>query len=186
MRLQKLLSAAVLSLGLLAQPAIAHAAVPPPTLSDEFLIGNPPQLSANCNPTGTSTVRFVVTGVATGPYPGTFTETGTATIQPGTPVGTFGPVTNFQAVFFINSPVGRVIGTKSLISDPFLAGNLGLCSPGLTSFGVATNYKARILTNAGTFSDQGVTTAALNAPGLGGVGGDFLEHFVSSLQVVGP
>lgn len=37
---------------------------------------------AECNPDGTSTMRFTETGVATGPYPGTFEEEVTLTIGP--------------------------------------------------------------------------------------------------------
>jgi hypothetical protein len=50
------------------------------TLDTEILAANPPQpqITANCNPAGTSTISFTASGIAAGPYPGTYTETGVA------------------------------------------------------------------------------------------------------------
>src|SRR5918996_3161248 len=93
------------------------ASAAPPTLTGETFTAAP-DITATCNPNGTSTVTFNASGVATGPYPGTFTEVGVATIGPqvlspggGQSVGT---LLAFDAVFTIESPLGNVIGTKAL------------------------------------------------------------------------
>src|SRR5438309_189442 len=84
---------------------------PPRTLTGEELTATP-DITTNCNPNGTSTVMFSASGVATGPYPGTFTEVGTATIGPQTvsPSGgsSLGTLLTFDAVFTIQSPTGDV------------------------------------------------------------------------------
>src|SRR5207237_7398906 len=89
----------------------ATAQLPPPTLTGEHLFAAP-DVTTNCNPNGTSTVTFSASGVATGPYPGTFTEVGTATIGPQTQTPgqgqSIGTLLTFDAVFTIQSPVGDV------------------------------------------------------------------------------
>ncbi|HYZ78760.1 MAG TPA: post-COAP-1 domain-containing protein [Gaiellaceae bacterium] len=83
---------------------------------------------AECNADGTSTVHFRAEGIASGPYPGTFTETGTYTLGPqNTPFGSVptglpgvpgtgmvGPVLTFEAQFEIQSGLTVVTGTKTL------------------------------------------------------------------------
>jgi hypothetical protein len=86
-------------------------------LTGETLTGTPVTTSATCNPAGTSTFTYAVSGVAAGPYPGTFTETGTATI--GSQISPGGGteaalLLSFNASFVINSPLGNVTGTKQL------------------------------------------------------------------------
>jgi hypothetical protein len=167
----------------------ASAQTGPPVLSGESLInpdgsgaGAPPQVTADCVPFGISTISFTVSGTAVGPYPGTFTESGTAVIDTTNPF-VAGPVTSFTANFTIQSPTGTVTGTKSLISDPLRATGLGTCQAGgLHSFGVATDYHAQIESSEAIYSDQGETNAALNEPALGNPGGAFEEDFSSNLQ----
>src|SRR2546423_15609038 len=69
--------------------------------------------SASCNPNGTSTFSYQTSGVATGPYPGTYTETGSVTVGPhaiitGVFSGPGGLVTSWTASFTITSPPGTV------------------------------------------------------------------------------
>jgi len=75
-------SGAMCLLLLLTGPAVSLAAPQPkPTLTGETFIGVL-TVTATCDPTSNSTISYSVTGTATGPYPGTFTESGTATLGP--------------------------------------------------------------------------------------------------------
>jgi hypothetical protein len=150
---------------LLALPGLAAAqgTLSGEVFSDVFGEGDLVITSASCNPTGTSTFSFLATGPATGPYPGTYEETGTVTIGPQTP-GLATAVLSFTASFTIDSAVGDVTGTKSFTgpSDPVAAQD-GTCldasslgttrSMNLDSAGVT--YDATILTADGTFADHG-------------------------------
>jgi hypothetical protein len=134
------LVAAATALIAAALPAAAVASTPPPTLSTEFLSAYPIPLYeagssldvvASCNPTGTSTIAWSAAGNAYGPYPGTFVETGTATVGPqdgsadyvnGIPLG---QVLSIDAFFTIDSSVGQVSGSKRLTTS---AGSMGGCA----------------------------------------------------------
>ncbi len=179
-----LLSAVVLAIAV-AQPAAAQGSSPP-TLSGESLSGVP-QVTFTCNLSATSTVSYTVSGMATGPYPGTFTETGTATLGPQPLPGIAVPILTFQASLTITSGTDRITGTKSLFTGPQnLATNLGFCVPGfIRSFGVAATYSAQIVTPNGVFSDHGLAGAALNEGSLFSVP-NFVEFFVSSLPAPTP
>lgn len=154
-------------LGLFA--ASASAQVPPPTLTGEQFIAEP-EITASCNPDGTSTVTFTASGVATGPYPGTFTEVGTATIGPQTlsPGGgqSIGTLLTFDAVFTIQSPAGEVTGTKTIafpVTNPATEVAIGQCNSFqnvelvdvIDRFTV--RYEAQISTAEGDFGDHGLT-----------------------------
>src|SRR3989442_1737820 len=95
-----------------------EAQVPPPTLSNELLNGTNILITPTCQPNGTSTVQFTGSGDATGPYSGTFTESGTATIGPQTldsgGGSSSGPLISFDAVFTISSGSTQITGTKAL------------------------------------------------------------------------
>src|SRR5205814_10488203 len=69
--------------------AAAAASALPSTLTREFFVadqlqpnGGTVKVSATCNAAATSTISYFASGVAVGPYAGTFTETGSATIGP--------------------------------------------------------------------------------------------------------
>jgi hypothetical protein len=194
----------------LAALAVAPAALAdPPGLTGEFLVASPVEVTATCSETGPSTVSWFASGEAFGPYPGTFTETGTATIghtapSPAQFVNGFPltRVTSLQAFFTIDSLAGQVTGMKRLVveSDQLL----GLCFdftdrelyPGgpvvsgrfrellcLCAFGLS--YDATIKTVDGTFGDRGDTGLSLNefqaSPPGGFVPSDaFNEAFSSS------
>lgn len=89
-----------------------------------------------CDKTGTTTVNFTAQGSASGPYTGTFVETGSFTIGPQTDTSIdtrgVGAITSFQASFTISSPLGTVTGTKQLSptapTAPTLAA-FGSCDP---------------------------------------------------------
>jgi hypothetical protein len=159
------LATAATAIALFASPASAQA---PPTLTGEEFTASP-DITANCDPSGTSTVTFSASGVATGPYSGTFTEVGTATIGPQTlaPEGgaSQGTLLTFDAVFTVQSPAGEVTGTKTLafpVTDPATQVAVGQCN----TFGPAelvdaidrltVRYEAQISTAEGDFADRGL------------------------------
>jgi hypothetical protein len=127
--------AAVFVVAVAATLVPSGAAQTPGTLSGELFVapGYPvgpisPAPPSECNADGTSTVHFSAEGIASGQYPGTFTETGTYTLGPQTsPVGSVptglpgvpgtgmvGPVLTFEAQFQIDSGLTVVTGTKTL------------------------------------------------------------------------
>ena len=160
-----------LLLGLVASPAQAagengdnDSTVAP--LSGESLlaseIGNPgtSTISGTCNPLGTSTFTFTVTGIAAGPYPGPFTESGTVTVGPSLNAG------SFESDFTINSPAGDVTGHKSLVG--FEATSLGLC--GTAAFPTG---------GADSLHFEGTVSYTATITGLTGSGTDSGESFVN-------
>jgi len=189
----------------LATVAAAAAATPATLTGESFfadrVAGNGTlNVVATCNPSGNSTISYSASGVASGPYPGTFTETGSATIGPLTAPQfvngfEFGFLTQFEAVFTINSVAGQVTGMKSL-ELPSTA--LGLCydtnpgtfrelSPDLSGFGL--HYDATIEAGDGTqYGDTGRSGLVLdecesggNVNGCGTTTAVFNEAFASSL-----
>lgn len=172
---------------LLVAPAAANAdPLPPPTLSGAFLtalVGSVPGASvgivADCDPAGVSTISWSASGESTAqfgsaPYPGTFVETGTATIGVqdggpgyvnGIPLGV--PLT-IDVYFSIDSPVGQVIGSKRLTATT--AFKQGACrdlqdyvlADGSTATGTYRrvvgqygSYDALIVTATGLYTDRG-------------------------------
>jgi Bacterial Ig-like domain (group 1) len=112
-----------------------------------------------CNPSGTSTFTFSVSGVATGPYTGTFTETGSVTVGPQTvelfPGQFAGAVTDFHASFQIDSPLGTVTGTKRRVGDPGPTApfNAGGCFSGPNNTATAAQIYANALTYSANTPD---------------------------------
>jgi hypothetical protein len=110
--------------------ALAGAPSAPATLTGEQLTGTTPQaLRASCDTTGSSTIAFTVSGVATGPYPGTFSAAVVMRIGPQTGAAAAlglrgGSIASYREAFQIQSPNGTVVGTKTLLAD---VGNLGQC-----------------------------------------------------------
>jgi hypothetical protein len=149
-------------------PSIARAQSLPLTLSGEEFTGTP-DITANCNPDGTSTVTFSVSGVATGFYAGPFMETGSATIGAQTVIpeggASQGTLLSFEAVFTIHSANGDVTGTKTLafpVTNPGFQVATGQCNTFqnvelvdvIDRFTV--RYEAQISTAQGTFADRGL------------------------------
>lgn len=195
-------ASAAMVLGLVASSASAQ--VPPPTLTGEQFIAQP-EITASCNPDGTSTVTFTASGVATGPYAGTFTEIGTATIGPQTlsPGGgqSIGTLLTFDAVFTIQSPVGEVTGTKTIafpVTNPATEVAIGQCNTFqdvelvdvIDRFTV--RYEAQISTTEGDFADRGliplvaVQRARVLEDPVRITFNSFLENFLSDLAVTEP
>jgi hypothetical protein len=165
----------------------------PPSLQGEvlqatsFRVSDEIAISANCTmtPGDTVTVTYDAEGIAFGPYPGTFTERGTATFLLTTPVGSLqvvGTVTSWVADFTIDSVVGQVTGTKTL--DPAgVSPNIGVCqeysfqaSPTqvdlrhfvqvMAAF-VPLSYEATILSAGARYADQGAASASIREQCVG-------------------
>jgi hypothetical protein len=136
-------------------PAVAGAQTPV-NLEGESLDGtaSPPlgAVAVDCQPAGTSTVSYTVVGAATGPYIGTFEESGSYTIAGG-------QVTSFEATFTIDAGTTQIVGTKTL-RESLRAVCLPLPEPGIanfTSFRVSAGYEATITTTMGVLDDEGET-----------------------------
>ena len=172
----------------------------------EFLASHSDALitSGTCNPSGDTTYTFSVSGQATGPYAGTFTETGSVTIGaqtdeiPGSPGQFRGPITAFSSTFDIVSPSGSVHGTKTLANVvlPPDAGNAGGCitTPSAQAGQILAGnlvYTASITAPGGSVvTDTGTSAADFNAattPGTSPSSNLFREfYFTSTLPVPPP
>jgi hypothetical protein len=176
--------------------APAHAA--PASLEGETFVqggpGDPGGIQVTnyqCNPAGTSSASFSAAGTATGPYPGTFTETGTVTWGPVQGLPNTNNVTSFQAQFTISSPNGTVTGTKSLVTNPPPSTAGAVCFPDEGKVAIlesALTYQASISSPAGNGTDQGTTHVQFgmcpdpqSCGTIGGIAGNaFREDFVLS------
>jgi hypothetical protein len=127
-----------------------------------------------CDPSGTTTLPFRVTGIVTGPYPGTITEQGLLSFGPQTnpgvnsvDPGTTGPITTFDATFTIISGTTTITGNKHFVVPGV---GYGGCFDGRNvvignretlaqfEFLVRPNYEATIHTALGSYGDHGVAT----------------------------
>jgi hypothetical protein len=98
--------------------ATAGAARQPVSLAGEWLsagaTGSSSQFSGVCNPLGPSTFQFRVTGVASGPLAGTFTETGSFTLARDSSGVS---LVSFHSTFIVSSAAGFAMGTRSASAD---------------------------------------------------------------------
>jgi hypothetical protein len=99
---------------------------------EEMLVQDVTLTTLDCDPSRVSTVSYAATGVATGPYPGTFTVQGTVTIEPQTlpgprPGTVAGPLATLSETFTIDSALGTVSGTKSLPATGATDSDRGTC-----------------------------------------------------------
>ena len=182
------LSASLLSL-VLGSPA--SGAAPSSMLAGETLAGSaatPNGLPTACS-LGRNKTRFTFTGTASGPYAGTFTETGEITyrLSPNSllPFPEDGVVTHFSGRFTIHSPSGFVRGSQTL--DQTLSNGV-VCdeSPGGTSVSTATcqtsfsgeqcsatpvptRYVARATNGTRVHVDKGTSTVFLDSTAESGV-----------------
>jgi hypothetical protein len=127
-----LFAAILAAFALAAQPAGADDPSTATLAGEEMLVQDVTLTTLDCDPAQVSTVGYMASGVATGPYPGTFTVQGTVTIEPqtlpGPRTGTVaGPLQSLSETFTINSALGTVTGTKSLPSTGATASDIGSC-----------------------------------------------------------
>lgn len=176
-------------------PTAAQAQTASPSLTGEFLSSTTAATitSFDCDNTG-GTLTFSVSGIAAGPYPGTFTETGTVTLGPrdipipGAPGQFRAPILHFEAEFTITSALGTVTGTKRMTAPS--DANFGGCnaSPGGSSAQIIASVLRYEATLPDGSTDRGTTFANFNAysspPGPTG-SFQFREGFTSQ-EVVPP
>lgn len=154
--------------------ALALAAPAQAQLTGETLTGVP-EVDWDCNPDRSGSATFDVTGVAEGPYPGTFEETGRFDFRSHVrnPAGggfLISAISDFRARFSIDSVAGDVVGVKAKSypqgSEPF-----GECPFFMLSEG---DYDAIIRTEDGTFRDSGTSFVYMPTPT------SFTESFTAS------
>lgn len=103
--------------------------------------------SLNCVPNGISSFSFTSTGIATGPYPGTYVENGTISFDNNLTTGAPRPILSFSSTFTITSGSTIIRGSKELAPSPAppLANN-GVCqqlpSGTLTVDSLSVNFAA--------------------------------------------
>lgn len=117
----------------------------------------------DCTQDGVAGFDFNTSGTASGPYPGTYTESGSVIFQnaPG------GVILNFNSQFTITSGANVVTGTKQLAPDqpPLGINNRGVCqvlqNGALTVTSiimiVAAEYTASVPTAAGPVTETGTS-----------------------------
>jgi hypothetical protein len=148
-------------------PVAAHAATPSSLTGETFTTNaiTESPLTGICpeDPTGTNgSFNFSVSGTASGPFPGIFTESGSFTTSPS------GQLANFSSAFTVKNSAGTVTvtGTKSL--RPHGAGTASCFSgPGgetEVDASVGTSYSAAIL---GVGQDIGVAAVRMEDTILG-------------------
>jgi hypothetical protein len=174
---------ALATVALLMLPPLAVAqSAPPSTLTGEFLSALEPPFGStgtvegtmNCDPAGESEITYRAEGTATGPYPGTFEETGTVRLGPlqtrgdGGDYGQiYGDVEFVEVSFVIRSGSTTIRGTKtfestqaelaSLCADAERYPGAGAQYPLLSSSKANVHYETTITTPEGTFHDEGTS-----------------------------
>jgi hypothetical protein len=139
------------ALALVAQPALGETA--PPSLDAEHF-GTVRHVSADIPDCQAGTFTFDASGLATGPYPGSYGESGSSSsAQP------------FR--FAITSPTADIVGAKGPSGlDPTQFITFRFCvawGDPLDTIQAYSSYEALIRTHAGVFLDQGKSGWALSA-----------------------
>jgi hypothetical protein len=166
------------------------------TLNGEEFLVQDVTLTLDCDPARVSTILFSASGIATGPYPGTFTVEGSVTIAaqtlPGPRTGTVaGPLLSLRERFSIDSPLGAVTGVKKLTRRQPFDQSQGSCQD-VTDFasgGVAgadgtvvdvfsqPRYVAKITEPGGIYHDRGDALFTFSELDLDGTCPSGLCHF---------
>jgi hypothetical protein len=179
--------------------ATAAAAALPPSLAGETFLQNTSDASFQfgCGRVIASTptsylyggsFTFTSTGVASGPYPGTYTETGrlTAFGQSGRTFPTRqaqGRVTSLHATFTITAADGSTVSGSKILDLTMPAACLFYPGPGgeFWSDNASVRYDALITTASGAYRDSGDAVATLDGSiSSGGVVSTFSEQFTTS------
>ena len=169
--------AALALLCLLALPVASRAQISGGTLNGETLLRTTAgtndaafQISnLNCTQGGVAGFDFSTSGTATGPYPGTYTESGSVTFQnaPG------GVILSFSSSFTITSGANVITGTKQLaaVQPPEGIRNRGACQNlqngplaiNNTFMFVSAQYTAAVPTDSGTVTETGTSLVSGSA-----------------------
>ena len=171
-------SALVLGAIVVASPAGA-VTVPPPSLVGEQLFAGADSTGGQgtfltnftCNADQSGQITFSANGVAVGPYPGTFVESGSVTVGSSTLPGA-GPITTLTTDFEITSGTTIVTGHKTVVVAPT---NQGACATfadvGSDMFFVSqVSYTATItLSPTSAFQDTGTGSVVGHNALAGGV-----------------
>ncbi len=135
------------ALVLAVSPATASAVS---TLTGESFIGSSSSGNSGLCPSPT----FSVSGTATGPYPGTFTESGIWTAPPFPPPPISHAKDTFSATFTITSGTTTISGSTRAIAPGGLFCGFGAHAD-FGFAGVPLSYTATIHTASGNFRDEG-------------------------------
>jgi hypothetical protein len=109
---------------------------------------SPGSASGTCTTLNNGSFTFSTSGTAAGPYPGTYTESGSFTITNAT-------LTGFSATFTVASASGSVSGSESLT----VVNGAASCSPGASAtIAGTTTYTATINS---TYQETGTATVSL-------------------------
>ncbi len=157
----------VLGLGALGAQAATPSSLAGETFTSQRVKGS--TLTGACDDEG-GNFSFSVSGTATGPFPGTFTESGTFTAHAD------GFLIDFSSTFTITSTSGTVTGTKRLVGDE---SHVFCDADFLTTDQLTTTYAAAI---NGTGRDQGA--AMVNITGVVGEGSPVFSETFGSTGVV--
>jgi hypothetical protein len=152
-----------------------------PTLTGEdFAAGNAPGasgLTINCNADGSGTANYTVQGQATGPFPGPYSETATATFGPRRSATSNSSLQSFSVNFTVTSGTTEIHGTKQVTPGP---DSVAVCAAdGTGSLNFRTTYTATIQTPSGTSTDTGCAFGFSQKVPTG-VTDSFHEHFFSA------
>lgn len=155
-----LTASSVALVGPLAEEAQTQTAPPPGLGGTAFNSTNPADITVTgaCDETLTSTLGFRSSGVATGGYPGTFTETGTITLGPRGSSGQQ-PILALTTDFAIDSPNGQVTGTKRFVAGSTDNGNCQQLFDGRLRASASTQNNLRYTATIETPSGRTCTTA---------------------------
>jgi hypothetical protein len=150
-------------------------------LTAESLSGPITSIAQSCNPSGVSSATITADGVATGPYPGTFSVTVTTTSGPFSissgNVVSGGQILSWQETFTIESVFGEITGTKTLAGPG--TPTISFCGLGqMNQFQADADALAYNANFAGQ-TDQGTAGAGFAFVGLNTGISNFGESFTS-------
>ena len=171
-------------------PVAALADTPPSTLTGEHFTGTFSESVGLCDSVPNPTILYHVSGLATGPYDGTFNETGRIVITPAGAGIDVAPLVDVTAHFTIDSPDGQVVGDKHFVTTSTGLGQCHDVAPAQklkTAKAEELEYRAVISTGPGAarrFVDCGKSdlffTQNTTLPPIQAFG----EDFISSLEAV--
>jgi hypothetical protein len=160
----------VLGLGTVEAHAASPSSLAGETFTSQEVKGS--TLTGACTGNGNEgSFNFSVSGTAAGPFPGTFTESGSFTTLRS------GFLSDFSSTFTITSTSGTVTGSKRLAGDTGTAS----CTPMFDAVFVSTTNLATTYTATINGAQRSTGTATVSIEGLLGSGRPvFSENFAST------